>query len=74
MGPNVFNKLILGEHFSMNRLSDPIEHRKSLAEGLFSLKYVEYTKTNIVKFLDACDARRGTSWRKTLPELVNKLL
>lgn len=63
----------LAENFSENRLTDPVEHRLQMAVGLFSIDTVEQKKQEIVDFLNTCDSKRGTNWRKTLPEL-NKIL
>jgi sulfatase maturation enzyme AslB (radical SAM superfamily) len=58
-------------NFNKNRVSDPIEHRQQLVNGLFALENYASNSNNIIKFLDDCDARRGTHWRYTFPELAN---
>lgn len=65
--PNL--KLWLIDNFSSNRVTDPVEHRQQMANGLFALDTAEHRWPEIVKFLDTCDEKRGTNWRKTLPEL-----
>lgn len=65
--PNL--KLWLNSNFSTNRVTDPVEHRQQMATGLFALDTAKQRWPEIVKFLDACDKKRGTDWRKTLPEL-----
>jgi sulfatase maturation enzyme AslB (radical SAM superfamily) len=54
------------ENFCVSRFTDPIEHRQQLAYGLFALTQ---SRKLALKFLDECDARRGTNWRTTFPEL-----
>lgn len=63
----------LKNNFTENRLGDPIEHRQQQASGLFALENLNDKKNKIIKFLDECDSRRGTNWRKTLPELCEIL-
>lgn len=58
----------LQENFSQNRLTDPIEHRTQLVTGLFSLDQPDFNK--VIKFLEGCDARRGTNWQNVFPELL----
>lgn len=65
--------LWLTNNFLENRLGDPIEHRTQPAHGLFSLKNYKFRMNNIIKFLDECDARRGTNWRLTFPELSKSI-
>lgn len=55
----------LSANFAFNRVTDPIEHRQQAVKGILS----EFT-TKAVKYLDACDLRRGTNWRTIFPELV----
>jgi len=57
----------LQENFCVSRFTDPIEHRQQQAIGKFALTA---NKELASKFLDTCDARRGTNWRTTFPELV----
>jgi sulfatase maturation enzyme AslB (radical SAM superfamily) len=57
----------LQENFCVSRFSDLIEHRQQPAVGKFALAG---NKELALKFLDDCDARRGTDWRETFPELV----
>ena len=56
----------LQENFYMSRFTDPIEHRQQFALGKLALSA---PKESAIKFLDACDVRRGTDWRTTFPEL-----
>jgi sulfatase maturation enzyme AslB (radical SAM superfamily) len=58
----------LKNNFSSNRLTDPVEHRQQFAHGTFALDHGALTDI-AKKFLDDCDNRRGTNWRKTFPEL-----
>jgi len=59
------------KNFSMNRLSDPIQHRQQPADGLLSTSLVD--KGKVMEFLDSCDHRRGTDWKTTFPELLSVL-
>ena len=59
----------LKENFYVSRFTDPVEHRQQLVQGLFELEGFQQRRAQIVRFLDACDRRRGTDWRKTFPEL-----
>jgi sulfatase maturation enzyme AslB (radical SAM superfamily) len=63
----------LKQNFYISRFTDPIEHRKQLAHGLFALDGAQQRIHNIKRFLESCDARRGTNWREVFPELVNYL-
>jgi hypothetical protein len=56
-------------NFNSNRVTDPIEHRQQFAHGIFALGHGPLGNSAI-KFLNECDARRGTDWHKTFPELV----
>lgn len=56
----------LQENFCVSRFTDPIEHRQQLAQGRLA---TNSSKEVAIEFLDACDARRGTDWRTTFPEL-----
>jgi sulfatase maturation enzyme AslB (radical SAM superfamily) len=58
----------LKENFHTTRFSDSIEHRQQLVLGIFRLGG---PKKQAIEFLDACDYRRGTNWKKTFPELVD---
>jgi hypothetical protein len=40
-----------------------------MTHGLFALDDAKKRSFKIKKFLDSCDARRGTNWRKVFPEL-----
>lgn len=60
----------LDANFYINRISDPIERRTQKAHGLFALETEKIKSRYIVEFLDRCDERRGTNWRKTFPELA----
>ena len=61
----------LKSNFYANRVTDAIEHRQQPAMGVFALDYPN--KQNVINFLNSCDQRRGTNWRNTFPELVDKL-
>jgi sulfatase maturation enzyme AslB (radical SAM superfamily) len=58
----------LTENFHTTRFTDPIEHRQQLTHGIFA---IGQPKENAIKFLNACDARRGTDWRTIFPELID---
>jgi sulfatase maturation enzyme AslB (radical SAM superfamily) len=58
----------LKQNFHTSRFTDPIEHRQQLTHGMFALNA---PKDRAIKFLDDCDARRGTNWQATFPELIN---
>ena len=58
----------LQENFYVSRFTDPIEHRQQPAAGKLALTS---PRNLAIEYLDACDARRGTNWRKTFPELAN---
>jgi sulfatase maturation enzyme AslB (radical SAM superfamily) len=57
----------LQKNFSVSRFADPIEHQQQLAIGRLA---TTSSKEIAIEFLNACDARRGTDWRTTFPELV----
>jgi organic radical activating enzyme len=57
----------LQQNFHKSRFTDPIEHRQQPANGRFALTG---NRELALKFLDDCDARRGTNWRTTFPELA----
>jgi sulfatase maturation enzyme AslB (radical SAM superfamily) len=57
----------LQENFYVSRFTDPIEHRQQMAIGKLA---TTASREIAIEFLDACDARRGTDWRETFPELV----
>lgn len=59
----------LQQNFSSNRVTDPIEHRRQMAHGIFSLANADKNPEKYKEFLDKCDSIRGTNWRKTFPEL-----
>lgn len=61
----------LKKHFYTNRFTDPVEHRQQLAHGRFSLRTSILNRGNIIKSLNELDARRGTNWKSTFPELVD---
>lgn len=61
----------LNKNFKTNRVTDPIECKKQPAEGLLSSNNTNWEK--IVEYLDNLDQRRGTNWRDTFPELVQKI-
>jgi sulfatase maturation enzyme AslB (radical SAM superfamily) len=54
-------------HFSSNRVGDAIEHRYQHVYGVLSLDNTNIKQ--ITEFLNSCDARRHTNWRKVFPEL-----
>ena len=57
----------LQQNFHKSRFKDPIEHRQQPVVGRFALSK---SRELALKFLDDCDARRGTNWRTTFPELA----
>ena len=57
----------LQQNFHKSRFTDPIEHRQQPVVGRFALSKNRELALN---FLDKCDARRGTNWRTTFPELA----
>jgi len=59
----------LKTNFHSNRVTDPIEYRQQSVTGIFALEGAHARAKSIVEFLDTIDARRGTSWRNTFPEL-----
>ena len=61
----------LSKNFNANRVTDPIEYRTQDAIGMFAVGNTN--KKQIIDFLNSCDQRRGTDWKKTFPELVEKL-
>jgi len=65
--------LWLTNNFFVSRFTDVIEHRKQLASGLFALDGAQQRIHKIKRFLESCDARRGTNWQITFPELVEYL-
>ena len=65
--------LWLKENFYTNNYTDSIDHRTQLTQGLFSLSGVSNRKEKIITFLNDCDARRGTNWKTTFPNLNNYL-
>ena len=66
-------KAWIKENFNENRVGDPIEHRLNLAGGRFKLDDAEINKVEIAEFLNNCDIRRGTNWKKVFPELITVL-
>jgi MoaA/NifB/PqqE/SkfB family radical SAM enzyme len=66
-------KAWIKENFNENRVGDPIEHRLNLAGGRFKLDDAEINKVEIAEFLNNCDVRRGTNWKKVFPELITVL-
>jgi len=58
----------LKQNFHTTRFTDPIEHRQQLTHGIFALNN---SKERAIKFLNECDARRGTNWKITFPELID---
>ena len=56
----------LRENFYVSKFNDPIQMRKQLAVGKFS---IEQPLSLVKTYLDEIDARRGTNWRATFPEL-----
>lgn len=65
--------LWLTNNFFVSKFTDAIEHRKQLANGLFALDGAQQRIHKIKRFLESCDARRGTNWQITFPELVEYL-
>ena len=65
--------LWLANNFFVSKFTDAIEHRKQLAVGLFAIDGAKKRIHKIKKFLESCDARRGTNWREVFPELVEYL-
>jgi len=63
----------LKSNFNANRVTDPIEYRTQPAMGLFALNSNKTLTGKMSQFLDECDTRRGTDWRKTFPELANSV-
>ena len=61
----------LRKNFNANRVTDPIEYRTQDAKGIFAVDNTN--KKQIIDFLNSCDQRRGTDWKQTFPELVEKL-
>jgi sulfatase maturation enzyme AslB (radical SAM superfamily) len=61
--------LWLVSNFNENRLGDKIKYRQQPVMGIFSLGYKN--KQKALDFLNECDKRRGTNWRKVFPELVH---
>jgi len=61
----------LSKNFNANRVTDPIEYRTQDATGIFAV--ANKNKKQIIDFLNSCDQRRSTDWKKTFPELVEKL-
>jgi sulfatase maturation enzyme AslB (radical SAM superfamily) len=59
----------LKQNFHTSRFTDPIEHRQQLTWGTLALTA---PMDQAIKFLNACDARRGTNWQETFPELKIK--
>jgi MoaA/NifB/PqqE/SkfB family radical SAM enzyme len=64
----------LTANFSSNRFTDPVEYRTQLATGKLSTLNVAQRSEQIVGYLDSLDARRGTSWKSTFPELTELLI
>lgn len=63
----------LEQNFKTNNLGDPIEHRQQPASGVLNTQDIEQRKAEIVRYLNSCDSRRSTDWRRTFPEL-NQIL
>lgn len=61
----------LADNFYQTRFTDPIEHRKQWAFGLFNCENAHKSLDEIVDFLNKCDLRRGTDWKNTFPNLLN---
>lgn len=60
-------------NFHSNRVEDPIEHRQQQVNGFLNVDTFKNCKNIIVAYLNGCDERRGTDWRKTFPELIQIL-
>jgi sulfatase maturation enzyme AslB (radical SAM superfamily) len=65
--------LWLANNFFVSKFTDAIEHRKQLAVGLFAVDGAQKQIHKIKRFLESCDARRGTNWREVFPELIEYL-
>jgi len=65
--------LWLIDNFVKSKFTDAIEHRQQLAIGLFALDGAQQRIHKIKRFLESCDARRGTNWREVFPELIEYL-
>lgn len=63
----------LKQNFSVNKYTDPIEHKTQLTSGLFALDNAAQRRDDIIKNLNDCDLRRGTDWKTTFPNLDNYL-
>jgi sulfatase maturation enzyme AslB (radical SAM superfamily) len=63
----------LKTNFFVSKFTDPIEHRQQLTSGLFALDTAKNRKESIVQFLNDCDIRRGTNWKKVFPNLLDRL-
>lgn len=61
----------LVENFHTNRVTDPIIYRQQSAAGCFNVDNTD--KKEVIDFLNSCDQRRGTDWKQTFPELIEKL-
>jgi uncharacterized radical SAM superfamily Fe-S cluster-containing enzyme len=62
------------QNFSVNRLSDPVEHRFQLAAGIFAINTARNSKANIINFLNKLDLTRNTDWRQILPDVAEFLI
>lgn len=63
--------LWLEKNFYVSRFTDRIQHRKQLAIGVFAIEAANTRVADAQRFLNSCDARRGTNWRTVFPELID---
>jgi sulfatase maturation enzyme AslB (radical SAM superfamily) len=63
----------LNVHFNSNRFGDVVEHRQQPVYGLFALENYQERIQEILDFLNACDLRRGTTWKTVFPKLSDYL-
>lgn len=65
--------LWLKTNFYVSKFNDPIHHRQQAVQGVFSLVDAKKRQEKILNFLEKCDQRRGTNWKKTFPKLLDYL-
>lgn len=63
----------LKQNFHTNRFGDLIEHRQQPVYGLLGLENWLEKRKEIFNFLETCDQRRGISWKRVFPNLVDLL-
>lgn len=59
------------KNFNANRVTDPVEFKTQLTSGILSIENTN--SKNVINYLDTLDKRRNTNWKKTFPELEEKL-